>query len=113
MAEHTQRVATVQQQQANRRAIESDAQREHHLCANRECIATYRVNVSVEERLLQRENDHINAARRRNTARQSMYDRQRSAFDQFRQSLYSGPLNLCYCCTHLCWVSMMSSSSCT
>ena len=70
---------------------------------NRARIATYRVNTSVGERQHQRENDRINAARRRNTARQSTYDRQRDAVNEFRQSIYTGPLNPCYCCTRLCY----------
>ena len=53
--------------------------------------------------LQQRENDYINAARRRTAARQRIYDRQRAAVDEFRQNIYSCPINPCYCCTHLCY----------
>ena len=51
----------------------------------------------------QRENDYINAARRRSTARQHTYDRQRAVVDEFSQNIYSGPINPWYCCTCLCY----------
>ena len=57
----------------------------------------------VVESQEQRENSCNDAARQRSTARQPFHDRQKSAIDQFRQSLYSGPLNPCYCCTRLCY----------
>ena len=112
-----QRLAANQQREANHRASESDAQRENRLCGNRVRIATYRGSVRVVESQEQRENSRNDAARQQSTARQSFHDRQRSAIDQFRQNLYSGPLNPCYCCTRLCYnngglllISMMSSS---
>ena len=58
---------------------------------------------SVEEMQQQRENDYINAARQRSAARQRTYDRQRAAVDEFRQNIYGGPINSCYCCTRLCY----------
>ena len=69
-SDHAQRLAANQQREANRRASESDAQRQHHLYGSRERIATYRANTSVGERQQQRENDSINAVRRRSSARQ-------------------------------------------
>ena len=98
-----QRLVANQQREFNRRASESDAQREHRLCGNRECIATFRANISVGEMQQQRENDYINAARQRSAARQCTYDRQRAAVDEFRQNIYGGPINPCYCCTRLCY----------
>ena len=65
----------------------------HRLSSNRERIATYRANASLKERQQRRENDCINVARRRNAARQSIYDRQRAAVDDFRQSIITGPIN--------------------
>ena len=38
---------------------------------------------------------------RRSAARQSTYDRQRAAVDNFRQLINVGPFNPCYCCTRL------------
>ena len=98
-----QRLVANQQRESYRRASESDAQREHRLCGNRERIATFRANTSVGEMQQQRENDFINAARQRSAARQRTYDRQRAAVDEFRQNIYSGPINPCYCCTRLCY----------
>ena len=60
--------------------------------------------MSVEERQQIRVNDRINAARRRSAARQSVHDQQRrGAVSQFRQSICTGPVNPCYCCTCLCY----------
>ena len=102
-AEHAQRVAGNQQRDASRRASESDTEREHRLSSNRERIAIYRANATVEERLEQQQNDRINAAQRRNAARQSTYDHNRHAIDKFRQDIYTGPFNPCYCCSRLCY----------
>ena len=66
-------------------------------------MATYKANATVEERQQIREADCINAARRRSADRQSVYDSQRAAVNQFRQSIYTGPFNPCYCCTCLCY----------
>ena len=66
-------------------------------------MATYRANATVEERQQIREADRINAARRRSAARQSVYDLQRAAVNQFRQNIYTGPFNPCYCCSRLCY----------
>jgi len=66
-------------------------------------IARYRANATVEERQQIREIDRINASMRRNAARRSVHDSQRAAVTQFRQSIYTGPFNPCYCCTRLCY----------
>ena len=103
-AQRTQRLAAGQQREADCRASESDAQREHRLSSNRERITTYRANANLEERQQRRrENDRINAAWRSSAARQSTYDRQRAAVNDFRQSIITGPINPCYCCTRLCY----------
>ena len=91
-AEWAQRLANGQQQEADRRASESDSQRAHRLSGN-----------AVEERQQRRENDHIIATRRKSVARQSIYDRQREAVEEFRQNICTGPFNPCYCCTRLCY----------
>ena len=101
--EHAQRLADGQQREANRRASESETQRQRRLSDNRERIATYRANATVEERQQRRENNRIIAVRRRSAARQSTYDRQRAAIEEFRQNIYTGPINPCYCCTRLCY----------
>ena len=101
--EHAQRLADGQQRDANHRASESETQRQHRLSGNRERIATYRANATVEERQQRRENDRIIATRRRSAARQSIYDLQREAVKEFRQNIYTGPFNPCYCCTRLCY----------
>ena len=49
------------------------------------------------------ENDRINATRQRSQARQSVHDLYRVTVSQFRQSIYTGLFNPCYCCTHLCY----------
>ena len=85
------------------RASESESQRAHRLSGNQERIATYRANAAVEERQQRRDNDRIIATRRRSAARQSIYDRQREAVEEFRQNIYTGPFNPCYCCTRLCY----------
>ena len=101
--EHAQRLADGQQRDANHRASESETQRQHRLSGNRERIATYRANATVEERQQRRENDRIIATRRRSAARQSIYDLQREAVKEFRQNIYTGLFNPCYCCTRLCY----------
>ena len=75
----------------------------NRLSSNLERIATYRANATVEERQHRRDNDRINASIRRNAARQFTHDRQRAAVDEFRQTIYDGPINPCYCCTRLCY----------
>ena len=60
-------------------------------------------NTTSNERQQRRECDHINAAQRRSAARQSTHDLQRHVITQFRQSIYTGPFNPCYCCSHLCY----------
>ena len=102
-AERAQRLANGQQRDADRRASESESQQAHRLSGNRERIATYRANAAVEERQQRRENNRIIATRRRSAARQSIYDRQREAVEEFRQNIYTGPFNSCYCCTRLCY----------
>ena len=103
-AQHEQRLAAGQQREANRRASESEVQRDQRLSSNRERITAYRSNMSVEERQQIRETDRINASRRRSAARQSVHDQQRGgAVSQFRQSICTGPVNPCYCCTRLCY----------
>ena len=99
-AERAQRLANGQQGDADRRTSESESQRQHRLSGNREHIPTYRANAAVEER---RENDRIIATRRRSAARQSIYDQQKEAVEEFRQNIYTGPFNPCYCCTRLCY----------
>ena len=118
-AEHLQHLAANQQRDAScratecehnvllrdadRRASESESQRAHRLSGNRQRIATYRANAAVEERQQRRENDHIIATRRRSAARQSIYDQQGEAVEEFRQNIYTGPFIPCYCCTRLCY----------
>ena len=102
-AERLHRLAANQQRDARHRAFESDAQREHRISSNRERIATYRANATSNERLQRRECDHINAAQQRSAARQSTHDLHRHAINQFRQSIYTGPFNPCYCCSRLCY----------
>ena len=102
-AERLHRLAANQQRDARCRAFESDAQQEHQISSNREQIATYRANATSNERLQRRECDHINAAQRRSAARQSTHDLHRHAINQFRQSIYTGPFNPCYCCSRLCY----------
>ena len=75
----------------------------NQLSSNLKRIATYRTNTTVEEWQQRRDNDRINASRRRSAARQSTHDRQRTAVDDFRQTIYDGPINPCYCCTRLCY----------
>ena len=50
-----------------------------------------------------KEGKMIIATRRRSAARQSIYDQQREAVEEFRQNIYTGPFNPCYCCTRLCY----------
>ena len=102
-AERAQRLANGQQRDTDRRASESESQQAHRLSGNREHIATYRANAAVEERQQRRENNRIIATRRRSAARQSIYDRQREAVEEFRRNIYTGPFNPCYCCTRLCY----------
>ena len=72
--------------------------------SNRERIAAYRGNISVEERQHVRVTDRISAARRRIAARQSVHDVQKGrAVSQLKQSICTGPVNPCYCCTRLCY----------
>ena len=103
-AQRVQRLAAGQQREADRRASEPDAQREHRLSSNREHIATCRANATIEERLERQQLDRgSHAARRRSAARQSTFDIQRVAVQKFRQDIYTGPFNPCYCCSRLCY----------
>ena len=103
-AQRVQRLAAGQQHDADHRASESDAQHEHRLSSNRERIATCRANATIEERLERQQLDRIShAARRRSAARQSTFDIQRVAVQKFRQYIYTGPFNPCYCCSRLCY----------
>ena len=43
------------------------------------------------------------AAQQTSAARQSTHDLQSNAINQFRQSIYTGPFNSCYCCSRLCY----------
>ena len=58
---------------------------------------------SVEVKDQRREAHRISVARQRSAARQSVHELQRTAVNQFRQSVYAGPFNPCYCCTRLCY----------